>query len=491
MSDPTPKNLAMSRDEIRAIYAQGEDAVIALVEGLLQRIAGLEERIEALENQHAKNSRNSSKPPSGDGFAPKPRSQRRKSERSSGGQSGHPGATLEWSEEVDAVMVHPVETCEVCGISLRAVEVESWESRQVQDLAPIQLSVTEHRAEVKCCPGCQTLNRGAFPVGVNSVVQYGASLKSLMVYFLDYQLLASARVAELFADIFGCSLSEATLYTSRERCFEPLEPIEDWIFEQVALAEVIHCDETGMRVKGGLWWLHVASTDGFTFYFVHTKRGRAALEAMALLPNFEGVSVHDGWKSYAQYECDHALCNAHHLRELEFIRERYAQTWAEEMSILLCDLKQQVDDAKMQGHSTLSRDLVQWFEERYVLLIEAGLSLNRINDPPLDAAKSRGRPKQSPAKNLLDRLQQHQAQVLAFMLDFRVPFDNNQAERDLRMMKLKQKISGGFRSVEGAQMFGRIRGYISTLKKQGLNVLEALKQVFLGNPTMPTVLQPE
>lgn len=228
-----------------------------------------------------------------------------------------------------------------------------------------------------------------------------------------------------------------------------------------------------------------------TFYFVHTKRGRAALEAMALLPNFEGVSVHDGWKSYAQYECDHALCNAHHLRELEFIRERYAQTWAEEMSILLCDLKQQVDDAKMQGHSTLSRDLVQWFEERYVLLIEAGLSLNRINDPPLDAAKSRGRPKQSPAKNLLDRLQQHQAQVLAFMLDFRVPFDNNQAERDLRMMKLKQKISGGFRSVEGAQMFGRIRGYISTLKKQGVNVLEALKQVFLGNPTMPTVLQPE
>jgi transposase len=491
LSDPAAKKLAISRDEIRAIYAQGEDAVIALVEGLLQRIAVLEERVEALENQLAKNSRNSSKPPSGDGFKPQPKSQRRKSGRSSGGQSGHAGQTLEWSTEVDAVMLHPVETCEVCGISLSAVEVESWEMRQVQDLAPIQLTVTEHRAEVKCCPGCQTLNRGAFPSGVNSVVQYGASLKSLMVYFLDYQLLASARVAELFADVFGCSLSEATLYTSRERCFDELESVEDWIFEQVVSAEVIHCDETGLRVKGGLWWLHVASTDGFTFYFVHTKRGKAALEAMALLPNYDGISVHDGWKSYAQYDCDHALCNAHHLRELEFIRDRYEQTWAEEMSILLCDLKQQVDDAKRQGRSNLSPDLVQWFEDRYALLIEAGLFVNPAPDSPPDAAKSRGKPKQSPPKNLLDRLQHHRAQVLAFMHDFRVPFDNNQAERDLRMMKLKQKISGGFRSVEGAQMFGRIRGFISTLKKQGLNVLDALKQVFLGNPTLPTMLQPE
>jgi transposase len=492
LSDSPSKKLAISRDAIRAIYAQGEDVMIAFVEALVaqftEQIVTLEQRVERLENQLAKNSRNSSKPPSGDGFKPKPKSQRRKSERSSGGQSGHPGATLEWSTEVDAVITHSVETCEVCGISLSEVEVASWDLRQVQDLAPIAVTVSEHRAEVKCCPQCQTLNRGEFPVGVKSVVQYGASLKSLMVYLLDYQLLPSARVEELLSDVFGCALSEATLYTSRERCFEELEPIEDWIFEQVATAEVIHCDETGMRVGGRLWWLHVASTDGLTFYFVHTKRGKVALEAMALLPNYDGVSVHDGWKSYAQYDCDHALCNAHHLRELEFIQERYAQTWAEEMSILLRDLKQQVDDAKVQGEATLTPDLVQWFESRYEMLVEVGLAANPVPQPSPDAAKSRGRPKQSPAKNLLDRLQQHQSQVLAFMHDFRIPFDNNQAERDLRMMKLKQKISGGFRSVEGAQMFGRIRGYISTLKKQGLNVLDALKQVFLGNPTIP---QPE
>ncbi|WP_073075376.1 IS66 family transposase, partial [Phormidesmis priestleyi] len=476
MNDPTAPKLTISRDEISAIYRQGEDAVIALVEALVEQfttqIVTLEQRVESLENQLAKNSRNSSKPPSGDGFKPKPKSQRGKSGRSRGGQKGHPGQTLEWSTEVDEVIFHSVETCEACGSSLSEVAVEAWDVRQVQDLPPIGLSVTEHRAEVKCCPGCQSRNRGAFPVGVNSVVQYGASLKSLMGYLLDYQLLPSARVEELFADVFGCALSEATLYTSRERCFDELEPVEDWIFEQVASADVIHCDETGMRVKGRLWWLHVASTDGFTFYFVHTKRGKAALEAMALLPTYEGISVHDGWKSYAQYDCDHAWCNAHHLRELEFICERYQQVWAEEMSTLLRDLKQQVDDAKDQGETTLNPDLVQWFEERYQRLVTAGLAANPSPLSSPDGAKSRGRPKQSPAKNLLDRLQQHQSQVLAFMHDFRVPFDNNQAERDLRMMKLKQKISGGFRSVEGAQMFGRIRGYISTLKKQGFNVLD-------------------
>jgi transposase len=490
LSESNPKELAIGRDEIRAVYAQGEDAVIALVEGLLERIVVLEERVEALENQLSKNSRNSSKAPSSDGFKPRTKSQRHKSERFSGGQPGHPGATLEWSEEVHQVEQHCVAACSVCGQSLNDVAVEAWDLRQVRDLAPITLRVTEHQAEVKCCPQCQTLNRGEFPPQVNSVVQYGASLKGLMVYLLDYQLLPSGRVAELLSDVFGCELSEATLYTSRESCFAELASIEAAIAAQIQQAEVLHCDETGMRVNGKLWWLHVASTDGLTFYFVHTKRGKAAMEAMGILPHYEGISVHDGLKSYAQYACEHALCNAHHLRELTFILERYQQIWAEEMSILLCDLKQQVDDAKALAQKGLEPDLVQWFEERYQALIQAGLAVNPPLQLPPDAVKPRGRPKQSPPKNLLDRLQ-HQDQVLAFMYDFRVPFDNNQAERDLRMMKLKQKISGGFRSEEGAQMFARIRGYISTLKKQGLNVLDALKQVFLGNPTMPTMLQPE
>lgn len=492
MSDSSAKKLAISRDQIRAVYGQGEEAVIALVEGLLQRISMLEERVEQLENQLGKHSGNSSKPPSSDGFKAKPKSLRSKSPRSSGGQNGHPGQTLEWSVEVEQVELHRVKSCLRCGTALSDVQIESWDLRQVHDIAPIRVTVTEHQAEVKCCPGCHTWNRGEFPSGVNSLVQYGAHLKALMVYLLDYQLLPSARVEELFFDLLGCDVSEGTLYTSRERCFAELAPVEAAIAQQIAQAEVLHCDETGMRVQGNLWWLHVASTDGLTFYFIHTKRGKAALDAMAILPTYDGISVHDGFQSYAQYACDHALCNAHHLRELAFILERYQQVWAEEMGILLRDLKQQVDHAKAQGEPALPQELRQWFEHRYQTLIAAGFESNPLPDPsPPDAAKSRGRPKQSPAKNLLDRLQRHQPQVLAFMYDFRIPFDNNQAERDLRMMKLKQKISGGFRSAAGAQMFGRIRGYISTLKKQGLNVLAALKQVFLGNPTLPTTLQPE
>lgn len=425
MSETSPKKLTISRDEVRAVYAQGEDAVIALVEGLLERIAVLEARVEALENQISRNSRNSSKAPSSDGFKPKTKSQRRKSERSSGGQPGHPGSTLEWSTEVDQVEQHWVATCSVCGQSLREVEAETWDLRQVRDIAPIRLTVTEHQAKVKRCPHCQTLNRGEFPPQVNSVVQYGASLKGLMVYLLDYQLLPSARVADLLSDVFGCELSEATLYTARESCFAGLASVEAAIAAQVQQAEVLHCDETGMRVNGKLWWLHVASTDGLTFYFVHPKRGKEAMDAMGILPPYKGISVHDGLKSYAQYACEHALCNAHHLRELTFILERYQQIWAEEMSILLCDLKQQVDDAKVRNQKALEPDLVQWFEERYEVLIQAGLAANPMPQEPPDGAKPRGRPKQSPAKNLLDRLQ-HQEKVLAFMYDFRVPFDNNQ-----------------------------------------------------------------
>jgi transposase len=490
LSDPTPKQ-AIRPDEIRAIYAQGEDAVIALVEGLWQRIAFLEERVEGLENQCRKNSRNSSKPPSSDGFKPRTKSLRSKSERHSGGQTGHPGNTLEWSSQVDRVELHRVAACEACGASLADIAVEAWDARQVQDLAPIRLTVTEHQAEVKCCPHCQTMNRGEFPTQVNSVVQYGASLKGLIVYLLDYQLLPSARVAQLCADVLGCEISEGVLYTSRERCFAELASVEAAIRQQLGQAQVIHCDETGMRLNGKLWWLHVASTDGLTFYFIHAKRGKVAMDAMEILPQYEGISVHDGLRSYGQYDCDHALCNAHHLRELAFITERYHQTWAAQMDTLLREIKQQVDQAKAQGHTTLPRETLQCFEERYHSLIATGFAANPSPEPPPDTAKSRGRPKQSPAKNLLDRLQLHQAQVLAFMYDFRVPFDNNQAERDLRMMKLKQKISGGFRTLAGAQMFSRIRGYLSTLKKQGQPILESLKQVFLGNPPMPIILQPE
>jgi transposase len=300
-----------------------------------------------------------------------------------------------------------------------------------------------------------------------------------MVYLMDYQLLPSARVQELLSEVLGCSLSEGTLYQTRQACFELLGAVEVSLIEALQQAEVAHFDETGLRVNGKLMWLHVASTQALTDYFIHPKRGSEAIDAMAILPQFEGTSVHDGWRSYALYGCVHALCNAHHLRELRFLVERYEQAWAEQMMTLLVTMKASVEQAQAQGQTQLSVKEITQFEQQYQDLIETGMKLNPAN-PPL--ANSRGRPKQTPARNLLERLETHQAEVLRFIYDFQVPFDNNQAERDIRMMKLKQKISGGFRSKVGAVIFGRIRGYLSTLKKQGHPLLDALEQLFLGHP---------
>jgi transposase len=457
---------------------------------LLERSRQLEERIEALENQRQKDSRNSSKPPSSDGFGKRTQSLRKKSERKSGGQKGHPGNTLQWSEVVDEVVVHRVMQCEECGASLADTAVENLSLRQVHDLPPLQLIVWEHQAEEKCCKCCGVLNQATFPADVNSVVQYGSGVKGLMVYLMEGQLLPSKRVCELLGEVLGCELSEGTLYNAREQCYQQLDAVEQHLKAGMQGAAVGHFDETGLRVKGQLMWLHVACTAGLTYYFIDTKRGQGAMDAMDILPNFQGTSVHDGLSSYAHYGCEHGLCNAHHLRELRFVVERYEQSWAEEMMTLLIAIKDQVEVAKMAGLSALIPAQLAECEQRYMTLIEQGL---QANPPPAidpDRPKPKGRPKQSPAKNLLDRLGSNQSAVLAFMYDFRVPFDNNQAERDLRMMKLKQKISGGFRSLDGAQMFCRIRGYISTLRKQGINVLDALRQVFVGNPIFPT-LQPE
>jgi transposase len=478
----------ISREEIRAVYGHGEEAVIALVEKLLDRIEVLEARVSALEEQLAKNSRNSSKPPSGDGFGKRTRSLRPKSDRQSGGQPGHPGSTLEWSSQVDEVVNHLVQACYGCGASLQQSPVERVVSRQVHDIPPLELAVTEHQAMVKCCPHCGLENQANFPTEAARPVQYGPRLKGLMVYLMEAQLLPSERSCEVLSDVLGITLSQGTLYHTRTQCFEALESITTSIQQAVREANVAHFDETGLRVNSQLWWLHVACTNALTYYFVHRKRGQAAIDEMDILPQFEAKAVHDGWKSYWRYPAEHFLCNAHHLRELQFIWERYQQPWAFQMSLLLCSIKHQVDRVQSIGQSALPSEQVKDFEVRYQTLLRQGLAANpppSISDPALP--KKRGRAKQTPPKNLLDRLQSRQESVLGFMRDFDVPFDNNQAERDIRMVKLKQKISGCFRTPEGAQMFCRIRGYISTLKKQGINVLDALTDLFMGHPISPAL----
>jgi len=489
VSEPK-RSIQLSEAEIRAIYAEGEAAVVSLVTELLERLNRLEAEVKELKGQLSKDSRNSSKPPSGDGFGKRTQSLRRKSDQSSGGQAGHPGQTLEWRSEPDGVERHRVEVCSGCGASLATVPVEDVLARQVFDLPPIELRVSEHQVEVKGCPHCGQVNQGSFPPEANTVVQYGPRLKGMMVYLMEGQLLPSNRVCDVLRDLVGVTVSEGTLYNAREQCFEHLASIEPGIQHAIQDAAVVHFDETGLRVNQRLWWLHVASTPGLTYYFVHPKRGQVAMNEMGILPEFSGHAVHDGWKSYQSYGCEHVLCNAHHLRELQYILEHYGQGWAFQMSLLLATIHHHVEAVKAQGKSTLSNPDLAAFEARYQAILDQGLADNPLPPPAQARAKKRGRLKRSPPRNLLERLQTHKASVLGFMHDFTLPFDNNQAERDLRMMKLKQKISGGFRSENGARRFCRIRGYLATLRKQGLNVLDALLDLFAGNPQAP-LPQPE
>jgi transposase len=507
VSDSPIQRIEMSEAEILAVYDQGPQAVVTKVTTALAQINALVERVEQLtplvaqvealkaeveelKGKARKNSRNSSKPPSSDGFGKRTKSLRGKSEKPSGGQPEHPGSTLEWQEADLEIEHHAVTTCSGCGASLSKVAAESTLCRQVFDIAPVQLVTVEHQSEIKQCPSCGCETIGSFPPEARNVVQYGPRLRAIMVYLMEGQLLPSARSCDVLKDLLGVRVSEATLYNVREQCYEQLEAVEQQIQAQVVSAEVVHFDETGLRVNGCLWWLHVASTSGMTYYFVHPKRGHLAMDEMGVLLNFKGNALHDGWKSYLAYLCQHFLCNAHHLRELRFILERYGQPWAYQMSLLLSTILDLVDGAKAKGRTALRPHQLKLLTARYAAILDQGFAANPLPVCPPDAPKKRGRVKRPPPLNLLERLKSKEASVLGFMRDFSIPFDNNQAERDLRMMKLKQKISGCFRTEDGARMFCRIRGYFSTLRKQKVNLLDALVGVFSGSPT-PLTPQPE
>jgi transposase len=303
------------------------------------------------------------------------------------------------------------------------------------------------------------------------------------VYLVDYHLLPWQRTCELLGDLLGQPIAEETLAAAITACAQGLEQPEEQIKQALTCAPVAHFDETGLYVAGHREWVHVASTSVLTHYGSHAKRGGEATQAIGILPAFAGRALHDAWSPYFAYPCAHGLCNAHHLRELTFVHEQLGQGWAGELKALLIKIKHAVEQARGRGARGLPSAQQRRFARTYNHLLATGLHMPD-NQPSLPGGK-RGRPKQTKAKNLLDRLGQHKEEALAFMADFAVPFDNNQAERDLRMLKVQQKIAGCFRSLAGARAFCRIRGYISTIKKQGRNVLAALSSVFAGNPLSP------
>ncbi len=483
-------------EEALAIYHAGPEAVVkticelsAKVCELSAMVEKLEKRLKELEDQVSRNSRNSSKPPSSDGFnKPNPKSRRESSGKQSGGQKGHEGHCLEAVENPDHVLEHPVEECEQCGHGLEDVPASEHERRQVFDLPPIKVEVTEHQAEIKTCSHCGHENKGCFPEGVSAPVQYGPGIKSLRVYLNTYQFIPYGRLQELMADVFSCSLSQGTLANTHQECAEHLGDAYEQIKAHICDSSVSQFDETGISIQGKLSWLHVAGTQDATAYMAHAKRGREAMDQMGILPGFKGTAVHDHWDSYFAYECAHALCNAHHLRELIFVSEQYHQTWAQEMIDCLLDIKTLVDEKKTMVDRLTAEEIAQ-FEQRYDRILGKGFLENPSPPPSESLRKKRGRKKQSKPKNLLDRLSEDKAETLAFMYDFNVPFDNNLAERDARMMKVQQKISGTFRGNNSVHDFCRIRSYISTIRKNSGNILEAIQAAFSGNPFIPW-LQP-
>ena len=381
------------------------------------------------------------------------------------------------------MIVHPVEHCQHCQRDLREVESLHVERRQVLDLPPKRVVVIEHQAQQKCCPTCHQISSAAFPQDVRAPIQYGAALGAVGVYLVQQQLLPYERASEVIEDLLGPPMSVGTLQGLVARCAEQLEPVEQQIKAALSRAEVLHQDETGLYVAGQRHWMHVSATEHLTHYAVHRKRGKEALDAIGILADFQGVSVHDGWRSYWQYLCQHGLCNVHHLRELTFLEEERQQAWASEMKELLLESKAAVEQARAQGRSSLHPLEVADWKARYQARLSEGYLANPPDPPPKTGKK--GRRKQSTARNLLDRLSKHQQAVLLFLDNFAVPFDNSLAERDIRMVKVQQKISGCFRSPAGAVAFCRIRGYLSTLRKQGMAVLTALEQTLIGHPVSP------
>lgn len=490
----------LTRNQLQTIYDQGPDAVFELVQKLWATIVAQQEQIDALQQQNVllheriheletrlnKNSNNSSKPPSSDGLqkkSPNPANLRQKTGKPSGGQLGHLGHNLKFVDQPDHTVAHQPEACTSCGGSLKEAEVVAIDRRQVFDLPPIKREVTEHPSLSCVCPHCQTRNVGQFPPEVIQPTQYGPEILALGVYLNQYQLIPLARTEEMLTDLLGQSPTQGTLVTALWEAHKALEPVEAAIKAAVTEAKAVDFDETGVRVAKHLHWMHVACTPKLTFYAHHPNRGRKAFVAIGILPHFGGISVHDGYPAYddPSYPGKHALGNAHHLRELLGLYQSQHQTWTQRMSALLRSLPRLKEAALVRGEHALSFEQLGRYRAVYREIVQCGCQQNPLSEP----TGKRGRPANGPARSLLLRLQREEDAVLRFATDFAVPFDNNQAEWDLRMIKVQQKVSGCFRTPLGADHFCRIRGYISTARKQGMHILTAIRSVFTGELIRP------
>jgi len=472
--------------DVVRVQSKTIDVLTQQVSSLTMQVDSLTVEVNTLKEKLSKNSHNSSKPPSSDGYSkPAPKSLRQKTGKPSGGQRGHKGQTLQMVATPDIVKQHAITSCTHCCADLSHAPIIDVERRQTFDLPPIELEVTEHQAQIKHCEICNKNSKATFPEGVCKGAKYGSNIQAILTYFNQYQLLPYQRTQEMFQDLFNIHLSQGTIKNVLSRGADALTDFTEQLKTTLLASPTNYFDETGLRVKTKLNWLHVASNEQLTYYFIHPKRGKEAMDEMGILPEYQGYAVHDHWMSYYRYNCQHVLCNAHHLRELTFVEEHYQQPWALKMKACLLGIKSAVKDAIFSGRAALSQAQIVGFEQYYDgIVLEAKQQIPILETPKL---KKRGRVKKHKSHNLLSRLIEHKSEVLAFMYNFTLPFDNNLAERDIRMTKLKQKISGCFRSEEGGVHFCSLRSYLSTVKKQGINRLDALIDLFNGKPFIPSM----
>ena len=440
-------------------------------EQLLNQIAQLLARVSELEGQLHKNSSNSHKPPSSDGYKKIIKNNREQTNKKQGAQPGNLGSTLEQRPIADKIVSHKIIGRCACGEDLESLPVKQIKRRQVFDLPAQLLEVTEHQVEVKqCCCGKTHEAKCA----IQGVTQYGTKIKSLAIYLNQYQYLPFERTQEFFEDVIGISISDCVLSESNEKCYTELAHTEYQIKQAIIANDVIHNDETGIRCQGKNQWIHSSSTKKHTHYSIQEKRGKQGIDAIGILNNYQGISIHDRWPSYDGYDCKHGLCNAHLLRELKYVHQEMDKNWAEQMITLL------VETNNLKKEEKLDQIAISNVEQRYKLITEQGKTEEPQNILPV--IKKRGRIAKTKSLNLLEAFTNRPQEILCFVYHKNVPFDNNLAERDLRMVKLKQKISGCFRTFHGAEVFCRIRSYVSTVKKQGHGVLESIQLAITGQP---------
>ena len=446
-------------------------------------IAQLNQTIQELREQLNKNSKNSSKPPSSDGFKrPAPKSLRKPSGKKVGGQKGHQETHLSVLSDPDKIVKHMPSACEGCphykmckGTACVA------EKRHVID-AVVTVNVVEHQLlEIPICMLHGDTRKGNFPNDVKATVQYGENLQALSVALNTVGAVSVKRTHEILSGVFNIPLATGTISNMVKRCANAVSETVNRIKQKVANSGLGHFDETGIRVDKKLWWVHDASNCEFTYLDISPKRGSLGMEQCDVLPSFHGIAIHDCWASYWNYEdCQHAVCCAHLLRELTGVIENHPeQKWASAFIDLLLEMKKVKDKAVQAGKESLSYYHYHRFDKRYNELIKQAREENPL---PVTTEKKRGRKKKGKILALVERLDNYKASVCLFIHNFMVPFDNNQAERDLRMIKVKTKVSGCFRSEDGARDYLKIMSYIGTARKQGHNAYDAIRKAISGCP---------